>query len=42
MLGVVPVAEDDGELLVIRMDLRLWVDNERRTETVDVLALDKV
>ena len=42
VLGVVPVPKDDGELLVIRMDLRLWVDNERRTETVDVLALDKV
>ena len=39
VLGVVPVAEDDGELLVVGVGLRLRVDDDGGAQTVDVLAL---
>ena len=39
MLGVVPVTEDDGELLVVGVGLRLRVDDDGGAQTVDVLAL---
>ena len=38
MLVVVPVAEDDGVLLVVLVRLVGGVDDEGRAETVDVLA----
>lgn len=39
MLGVVPVAEDDGELFIIGVLLCRWVDDDRGTKAVDVLSL---
>lgn len=39
MLLVVPVADDDRVLVVVRVHLLLGVDDERRAESVDVLGL---
>ena len=39
MFGVVPVTKDDSELLVVGMGLGFGVDDDRRAQTVDVLAL---
>ena len=39
VLVVVPVAEDDGVLRVVRVGFFFGVDDERCAQTVDVLAL---
>ena len=39
VLGVVPVAEDDGVLFIIRVLLCWGMDDDRGTKAVDVLAL---
>ena len=39
VLVVVPVAENDGELFVIRVLFRWWVDDDGCTKTIDVLSL---
>jgi hypothetical protein len=38
---MVPVAKNDGELFVVLMLLLRWVDDHWRTETINVLALQK-
>lgn len=42
MLIVVPVAENDGELLVVGVHLLRRVNDDGRAKTVDVLTLDRV
>jgi hypothetical protein len=39
MFVVVPVTEDDSIFAVIRIMLLLRMEDKRRTETIDVLAL---
>ena len=39
MFGVVPVTEDDSELLVVGMGLSFGMDDDGRAQTVDVLTL---
>ena len=39
MLVVVPIAEDDGILLIVGVCLLWRVNNDRSAETVDVLTL---
>ena len=39
VLVVVPVSEDDGELLIVRVLLLRRVDDHRSAKTVDVLTL---
>ena len=39
MFGVVPVTEDDSELLVVGMGLGFGVDDDGRAQTVDILTL---
>ncbi len=41
MLVVVPVAEDDSELLVVGVRLLLRVDDDGGTKTVNVVALSR-
>ena len=40
MWFMVPVTQDDCVLVVILMHLDGWVDDERRSEAVDVLTAD--
>lgn len=39
---MVPVAKNDGVLVVVSVNLGLGVDKERRSESINVLRLKKI
>lgn len=41
MLVVIPIAENNGEFLIVLVLLFGWMDDKRSTQTINILALHR-